>query len=197
MRSKLGYTHVWSDPHYYHTNIIGYCNRPFYSTAHQVDEMSTRFNVVVGPDDHALCLGDLFLNASTGHELMRRLNGRKSLVCGNHDLRLTDAKLKSFGFELVERGSLLDEIDGVTVRWCHYPYASDTLDDRYLNLRPPNEAGVVLIHGHTHGQYRITRSHALHVGVDAWDYAPVSIQQLAPLVHECAARRFDLVYGAP
>lgn len=187
--SNLGFSHFTSDPHYVHKNIIEYCNRPFRDVEHQIEELVARFNAIVTPEDHTLILGDLFLG-SRGVEIMGRLNGKKTLVAGNHDLRVTTTKLLSFGFEAVHRGSLYDVIDGMKVCYNHFPHAKGSPDERYLNLRPPYEEDVVLMHGHTHSRERFNpRQLTVHPGVDAWDYSPCTLEQISSLIKHCHEQR--------
>jgi calcineurin-like phosphoesterase family protein len=44
-------THFYSDPHFGHTNIIKYCDRPFASVDEMNEELVARYNASVGPDD--------------------------------------------------------------------------------------------------------------------------------------------------
>ena len=55
--------------------------------------------------------------------------------------------------------------------------------DRFMNRRPPRIKGEVLIHGHTH-QPRRRDGNQIHVGVDAWDYAPVPLAAIEALIRE-------------
>lgn len=92
----------WSDPHFYHDNIIKYCNRPwnsgFDSDGNYViddaciekmnDDLISRFNSVVPADGITWCLGDFCLGPNQKKhipEILSRLNGKVNLVLGNHD----------------------------------------------------------------------------------------------------------------
>lgn len=78
-----------SDIHFFHTNIIKYCNRPY----DNVDEMNAdiirRWNAVVNKNDIVWNLGDFIFakkgNIETVREYVKKLNGRQYLVLGNHD----------------------------------------------------------------------------------------------------------------
>ena len=50
-----------SDHHFYHSNIIKYCQRPFHSVEEMNEEMIRRWNSVVGVDDTVYYLGDFSL----------------------------------------------------------------------------------------------------------------------------------------
>lgn len=79
-------TFVISDTHFYHDNIIKYCNRPYANAAEMNEDMIAKWNAVVGKDDIVWHLGD-FAFGSKDHvkEIVSRLNGRINLVMGNHD----------------------------------------------------------------------------------------------------------------
>ncbi|NVO04740.1 MAG: metallophosphoesterase [Rhodoferax sp.] len=84
-----GNKRVWmtSDLHFRHTNIIGYCGRPFRSVKHQ-DETLLRLLNKVGPQDIIVFVGDMAMGT---HEdavpVLESLPGRKILVAGKHDLK--------------------------------------------------------------------------------------------------------------
>lgn len=79
-------TWVVSDTHFYHDNIIKYCNRPYANAIEMNEDMIAKWNAVVGKDDIVWHLGD-FAFGSKDHvkEIVSRLNGRINLVMGNHD----------------------------------------------------------------------------------------------------------------
>lgn len=64
----------------------------------------------------------------------------------------------------------------------HYPYAGDSQDgpDRYTERRPADEGGW-LLHGHVHHQWRVN-GRQINVGVDVWDFAPVSAETLLGII---------------
>ena len=74
-----------SDPHYYHNNVIQYCNRP-YKTVEEMNEGLVRnWNSIVSPSDDVYCLGDFSLAIRPIELFSSRLMGNKKLVPGNHD----------------------------------------------------------------------------------------------------------------
>ncbi len=56
----------------------------------------------------------------------------------------------------------------------------DQDDDRFPEYRPIDN-GKVLLHGHVHERW-LTNGKQINVGVDVWDYAPVSEQQVRNLL---------------
>jgi calcineurin-like phosphoesterase family protein len=74
------------------------------------------------------------------------------------------------------------------LRMSHFPYTGDSHDKpRYDSIRPKDD-GKVLLHGHTHQHDVVSRSAKgslqIHVGVDSWDYFPVSLDCVLSLISE-------------
>lgn len=176
-----------SDTHFGHTNIIDFCDRPFIN----VDDMNTciieSWNSTVGPDDTVYHLGDVALgDKSTWPDIFSKLNGTIHLVIGNHDAPFAGNKPKyrdKYMHRYTPYFATMFHYSWVTVagrrvNLSHFPYDGDSHDnDRYNNFRYPDE-GIPLIHGHTHQPTIFSRSAKntpqLHVGMDAWDFIPVS-----------------------
>lgn len=77
---------VISDHHFYHENIIKYCNRPFKNLREMNYVMIERWNSVVGKNDTVLHLGDFsFGDKRTVSRIRKHLNGKIYMVKGNHD----------------------------------------------------------------------------------------------------------------
>jgi calcineurin-like phosphoesterase family protein len=181
----MHYDAYYSDPHLGHFNIIKYCNRPFTDRDHMVEEMVRRYNEVVSPRDSVLWLGDcFFLGVEEAAAIMDRLNGKKWLLRGNHDKRISDHDFLWLGFEEVYTSHFVSTLDHIPVRYSHYPYVGYSADKRYPERRPPKESNVVLIHGHTHEPDRLTKAGTVHVGVDAWGYGPAPRNEVLALIEE-------------
>ena len=80
---------VLSDLHLGHANIIKYCSRPFpHDAVDEMDQVLIRnWNYTIKPGDRIYYIGDLCYGplAKTPFEYIRRLNGRFTLIQGNHD----------------------------------------------------------------------------------------------------------------
>ena len=76
-----------SDTHFDHSNIIKYCSRPFKDVNHMNQLLITRWNETVPENGHVYHLGDFaFHNSVEQLEALRsRLNGKITLILGNHD----------------------------------------------------------------------------------------------------------------
>lgn len=173
-----------SDPHFGHKNIIKYCNRPFSSAEEQTETLIKNYNEKVSPNETCLWLGDCFFGKNKFcREIMKRLNGRKVLVRGNHD--------PDNGHDCISRG--FDwAVDKMYARWedrnivlIHYDQwlFRSAWDDRYGEKRHPlnMERMEVIIHGHTHQKSKVLLNQ-IHLGVDAWDFAPARYEEVAPLI---------------
>ena len=99
--------YIWSDNHFFHDNIIKYCNRPFeYSKSGSLECLKYQINnylKVVKENDLCIFLGDLVYlnkcNVEKFEEMFNKLPGHKILVLGNHDDNGYD--FKRLGFEHV------------------------------------------------------------------------------------------------
>ena len=173
-------THFTSDMHYGHSNIIAHAERPF----DDVDEMDRvleeRYRAVVRDSDVVLWVGDVsFADDVWTAALLKRLPGRKWLVRGNHDG--TIAHCLKLGYEFVVDSMHL-MIAGHKVTVSHYPPTGANADVRYAERRPPKPGpGEFVLHGHTHERARRV-GRRIHVGVDAWDYAPVTMAEVEGLI---------------
>lgn len=74
---------ITSDTHFSHPLMVKLRG---FDSVHQMDEcMIERWNAVVKPQDHVYHLGDVAMRKE--HlAIVRRLNGHKRLVMGNHDI---------------------------------------------------------------------------------------------------------------
>lgn len=178
------FTWFTSDLHWGHKNIIKYCNRPYPSIEVMQAALLKNYNSLVKDTDTVLFLGDMWFHRNAQPGVMQQFNGRKSLLRGNHDRRWSTSQLLEFGFDAVFEDHFEGEIAGRPVRFSHYPWSGFSSDKRYEEKRPPKENDRVLIHGHIHSFDALTTQGTVHVGVDAWNYAPVHVDQVVPLVDQ-------------
>lgn len=173
--------------HFGHANIIRYCGRPFFDVGQMNAKLVDNWNSVVGPDDEVWVLGDVAMG-SIDHSLalVVRLNGTKTLVTGNHDRCWSAAGPKAqrwlevyqaAGFSTILHGAVAINFNNQPALACHFPYVGDSHnEDRFTTLRP-QDSGLTLLHGHVHEQWQV-EGRQINVGVDVWDYRPVSDAQL-------------------
>lgn len=176
---------IWfsSDTHYWHKNVISYCNRPFDSVQEMNEYLIAEHNKLVQPEDTWYFLGDFaFCSKKWASEIVSRLNGKKMAIKGNHDPNLT-----KIGFDLCVP-EMVTCIQGHVVRLCHYPRApedrsTNTYDLRYLDRRPPKVEGEFLLHGHSHSIKEVKLGDwSLDVGVDGNNYKPYSEYEIAHII---------------
>lgn len=181
-----------SDHHFYHTNVIKYCNRPFKDVDHMNWEMVRLWNETVQPEDEVYYLGDFSLAHRAVTLFLPKLNGTKHLIAGNHDIchpavhKNKEIKARnslviySFaGFRTIKLQDTI-EIAGHKVLMCHMPYSGDHKEERYKEYRPVDE-GNWLLHGHVHEAW-LLKNKQINVGVDVWNFRPVSELQIAELI---------------
>lgn len=139
------------------------------------------WNEIVQADDTVYYLGDFSLKPALMEQYAPRLHGKKILVAGNHDT----CHPSNHGGVLKDVARYKKYFDEVTdeMDWCefllqHIPYYDDD-DDRFPEYRP-FDTGKILLHGHVHSRW-LTNGRQINVGVDVWDYKPVSETQIREL----------------
>lgn len=177
-----------SDTHVFHNNILRLGDgRPFEDIDHHDFSIVNNWNHVVGIEDTVVHCGDVALGQwPVGLERLSRCNGYKILVPGNHDRVSSVESEKRRERFLPDYLEVFDEVWDETAQISlqgqmfvvsHYPYHGDHFEkDRHAELRPV-DAGVPLIHGHTHQKEQVTRSNRgtvmISVGVDSNNWTPV------------------------
>lgn len=152
-----------ADSHWSHANILRYCHRPFKTVGEMDAALVQNWNTVVRPEDTVYHLGDFtFID----HEkYLKRLNGTVHLVLGNHDKRTSAL---AAGFASVSDYKEVTA-DGQLIVLCHYAF----------RVWRKSHHGSWHLYGHSHGALPDDpRSLSFDVGVDCWDYTPVSIPQI-------------------
>ncbi|WP_102867157.1 metallophosphoesterase [Pseudovibrio exalbescens] len=162
-----------ADTHFGHERIIGLCDRPFKDSADQTAGLIERWNAVVGPNDHVFVVGD-FAHGATQDEMkaiFAALNGTKSLICGNHDGAATKNLSWQSHDQRFPEWAVTDTLrlrhEKQTYFMCHYAWRT----------WPEDHHGAIHLFGHSHGRLP-DLGRSCDVGVDLWDYAPVSTEQL-------------------
>lgn len=169
---------IWftSDLHFNHENIIEYCNRPFYDVFEMNETLIRNYNSLVKPDDEVFILGDLCMGLPfQWSSIVSRLNGRKTLVLGNHDNEKYYKTMPSIEYIIKKAEVLLFE--GLCILLCHYPYNEDY---RCVKNLPSLDFDFSLC-GHIHEKWRtniIDGKFAFNVGVDVNDFRPVSLEEI-------------------
>lgn len=194
-------TFFTSDLHLGHARICELADRPFSDLDHMNTTLIDNWNERVTPEDTVYVLGDVVMGQrEMTLPLLDRLMGRKILVMGNHDYcwpslwkpsqaakatRWMDAygpyfqNMYRYGTEIW----LDDGADGFLVKLNHFPYSGDSHgEDRYSEHRPDDDGETWLLHGHTHQKERRSGPRQVHVGVDAWGFAPVTEDEIVAVM---------------
>ena len=169
--------------HFWHTNIIKYCNRPFVTTSSEEHtwKIIDNWNNTVGVNDEVRHLGDFAWN--NGSRIVPKLNGKIHLVYGNHDVK----QLKSYEglFESIEVYHELRDLDKLPIILMHYP------------MRSWNRAfhGSWSLYGHVHGRIEdLPWQKTMDVGIDAvakllgdgdlrqCDYRPIAFEEIKEIM---------------
>lgn len=172
---------IWftSDTHYFHRRISELCNRPFNSVEEMNESLIELHNKLVKPGDTVYHLGDFAFGAPRHIiEVFHRLNGRYRIIRGNHDKWINKINpsdistvewIKDY-FEIRENGQ-------VKFVLFHFPISS------WLH----KYRGSMHLHGHCHGRHNFSWPRSTEhgkiadLGVDCWDYAPVSWDEIGKL----------------
>lgn len=183
---------IWviSDLHLGHKKVAEH--RGFDSVEEHDAELVRNIRAAVKPDDHMIFCGDI-ASSNPNHALtiVADLPGHWHAVLGNHDdahPMHTDAQRKQkkwfTAFDSVQT-MMKRKIYGRTVMFSHFPYFADhTETPRHMEYRLPFFENRLLVHGHLHSPERYTSPIELHVGVDAWDFAPVPYSAIQEWVAE-------------
>lgn len=180
-KDKLFFT---SDTHFGHKNIIEFCNRPYGDVRAMDLALIDNWNKVVPKDGIVFHAGDFAMTSSIEwiREIINQLNGKIYLTLGNHCYRnrFDRQVVRDIFYQTDDMFYLTvqdDELEGghVNFQICHYPL---------LYWR----RGSYMLHGHIHSGPTSTASEKVpyhfmryDIGVDAWNYTPVSYSQLKTL----------------
>jgi calcineurin-like phosphoesterase family protein len=166
-------TWITSDLHFGHANIKKFCPETrdrFRDVDHMREVMISEWNESVAAEDTVYILGDVaFLPAAEAVQIMRRLNGRKILIEGNHDRKLLNDPVFRGCFESVHSYLRLN-YNGQLVIMCHYPFHYEW-DQAHR--------GSVHFFGHVHGKKTgLEEYRARDVGFDATGQVVVNMDEI-------------------
>lgn len=157
-------TFFTADLHLGHTNILRYANRPF-KTIEEMDEaIIERWNKKIQPGDRVFLVGDFAFR--NGLRYRARLNGRITLIRGNHD---KPHRLRGV-FEDVYDLFTFKEKDFIIVL-CHFA----------LRVWDRSHFGAWHLFGHSHGKLP-GLGKSFDVGVDAHNFEPRSLDEIVAIM---------------
>lgn len=114
------------------------------------------------------------------------------------------------------------KVNGSVTLLSHFPYqggGDHTFEERYTQWRLP-DMGEWLLHGHTHSSEKVQcqwrrrdlaictssetlctvpshRDKMIHIGVDSWDFTPVSQEEIIKIMESHDPRRQEVLPGQP
>lgn len=138
------------------------------------DALIANINSTVKEDDTLWILGDVSLNPAAVKHNVPRINCKNLLLLGgNHD-RIFSMKekwinlYKEWGFTEIYKEPVVRWFNGKQFTMSHHPIF-------------PSK-GITLC-GHVHTSWKLKEKN-LNVGVDQWDYFPVSLDEILELINE-------------
>lgn len=163
-------TFLTSDTHFAHAGICRFLRddgtplRPWDDYGEMEEELVSRWNATVGPEDKVYHLGDVAIGRK-GLRVLERLNGKKVLIRGNHDI-----------FKLSDYTPYFKDLRG-----CHY------LDHIILTHIPVHPVNLIRykgnIHGHLHYRRVLNQDGSIDeryqcVCVEHTDYRPIAWEEV-------------------
>ena len=148
---------ITSDNHFFHRNIIRYCNRPFYSVEEMNRVMIDKWNAKVDNGDIVIHLGD-FAFKGRAREIRRKLNGTIILIRGNHDYHLNEDD----GFIIVNGTIKIGDLI-----LSHRPLLPSEIPDGFIN-----------VFGHIHHNPAYS---GICVCVEKTNYEPIELKKVEEL----------------
>ena len=168
---------VIGDCHFWHSNIIKYCNRPWWKkdengmdvpdVEKMNDDMVKLWNSVITSDSQTVYVnGDFcFGNKAKVKEVFDRLNGRKRIVLGNHD-RCKFKDYYDIGFDRVyDKPVILESFCILS----HAPLQWVKDGDVYMN---------VYAHVHTQEMYKDFTSNLFCTSAERLGYKPIKFTEI-------------------
>jgi len=174
--------YVSSDLHFSHKNIIKYCpdSRGHLNSVGEMNEvLINNFNNVLTEEDHIYLLGDIgFGSPESTMEFLKRINGTKTIIHGNHDRKLIASPIFRNPSERRLAGIIEDT---------PYKVISQTIGGK--------KYGVVLFHfriaewdgmhhgsihlfGHSHGTGPEQPGRCQDIGVDTNNLMPYNLEDI-------------------
>ena len=111
---------ITSDTHFFHKNILIYCNRPFSSVEEMDNVLINNINKLAQPNDTLWCLGDFTFK---NHDVYRKLIKCENvhLILGNHD-KISKNELKNIftSVEDIKKIKVNYKNTVLNIVLCHY-----------------------------------------------------------------------------
>ena len=174
-----------SDQHYRHRNLLLLeCKRKFKCIESHDAYLVYQHNQIVSPEDTVFHLGDFsFGNKQTWTEIFQELSGKHILMKGNHDRSHTNTWLKKVGFkDIISEPRILHLVRETGIERCIITHSPEW-------VKPIPGEHILCLCGHIHSKWFTTTIFSddetgsikfLNVGVDIWNFKPLSIDNIFP-----------------
>lgn len=137
--------------------------RPCTTVDEHVNMLLSNHNLFVKPEDEVLFVGDACFDPAWA-DWISKFNGRKTMIRGNHDRKLSDEVLAKHFEKVIPEGDGIEmEYDGIPLWVTHYP--SRARKDRFN------------IVGHVHAVWKV-QLNCLNVGVDVHCFRPMPLERI-------------------
>jgi len=162
-----------SDHHFFHSNIIDYCGRPFKNVENMNKTMAIRWNQVVKPNDVVYHLGDFALAKKDDDiSFFYDLNGDIILIKGNHDRHIKRFK---------DRFVFVTNQQQIIYKNHNFFMSHRCVTTTYW------DSGTIYLHGHRHVGDKWNKNvhgdtNKINVCVDLWDFYPINIDTILRMV---------------
>ena len=167
-----------ADTHFSH-DVNQYFKRPYDSVDQMNESLIKNWNLCVNNNDEIYILGDFYAgdNVFEFENILKRLNGKKYLIKGNHDKYLDSNVINNY-FEWVKNYYVIN-YQNINMVLFHYPIL---IWDGYF------EGNSIHLYGHVHNMLgnkseqekleNMLGKKAMNVGVDVNNYKPISIEEI-------------------
>ncbi len=169
-----------ADTHFYHANIIKYCNRPFQNVEEMNEKLIENWNKIISPKDVVYVIGDFVFGhaekqATRIIELVRSLKGNILLIKGSHD-KLDHFDPSTLGkdasrFKIFQDRIVTISYENQEIVLCHYA----------MRVWPKSHFGTWHLFGHSHGKLE-GLGKSFDVGVDCWNFKPLSFPEICGIM---------------
>ena len=168
---------IWviSDTHLNHENILKFTDkdgkiiRDFHDIHHMNEYIIDRWNKLIRPQDKVYHLGDVYFGPKDkAEEILKRLNGKKRLILGNHDVIYGNNILQRY----FQKIYLWRKWGNEGLLMSHVPVHLSVLGESRFSGKK-----FINIHGHIH-QNDSPEGPYVNVCVEKTDYCPVHIEEL-------------------
>jgi len=180
-------TDVWftADTHFFHKNICNYSNRPFKSLEEMEETLFYNWNKLVKPGDLIYHLGDFAMtwdkkeDAVKVDNLLKKLNGNKQLIIGNHD-RAAVHQSKQWSLATNYKSIKVGNQKIILSHYCHRVW-------HHMHR------GSWHLFGHSHGNLTLPENSGpcMDVGVDCCGFHPINFEEIKIFLSDKIAPDLD------